>query len=78
MRKKTLKTVFTFHTTSDAFETEDILTNAGIEGRLIPIPRQLSAGCGISWSMLPEEYERIPEEVLRLLPEAEQIVQIEL
>ena len=30
----------------------------GIRGRLVPVPRELSAGCGIAWRMEPAEYER--------------------
>lgn len=27
-------------------------------GRLIPLPREISAGCGLAWRMLPEEFEQ--------------------
>ena len=27
-----------------------------IPGRLIPLPRELSAGCGLAWRMLPEDW----------------------
>lgn len=29
-----------------------------IPGRLIPVPRQITAGCGLAWRMTVEEYER--------------------
>ncbi|MFR4234884.1 MAG: DUF3343 domain-containing protein [Roseburia faecis] len=29
-----------------------------INGRLIPVPRQLSADCGLAWRMEPAEYEQ--------------------
>ena len=31
---------------------------AGVPGRLIPLPREISAGCGLAWRMLPEEFEQ--------------------
>ncbi|MEN6316530.1 MAG: DUF3343 domain-containing protein [Clostridiaceae bacterium] len=41
--------VVTFHTTSEAMATEFLSREKGFAGRLIPVPRQLSAGCGIAW-----------------------------
>lgn len=28
-----------------------------IPGRLIPLPRELSAGCGLAWRMPPEDWQ---------------------
>ena len=41
--------VLTFHTTDAAMEMEAFCRDSGIPGRLTPVPRQLSAGCGIAW-----------------------------
>lgn len=49
MRKKEWKLVVTFHTTSDAMAMEQICKEQGAEGRLIPVPRSISAGCGLAW-----------------------------
>jgi hypothetical protein len=49
MRKKELKLVVTFHTTADAMEMERICKMHGAPGRMIPVPRMLSAGCGMAW-----------------------------
>ena len=49
MRKKELKLVVTFHTTTDAMAMEKACKEAGAPGRLIPVPRAISAGCGLSW-----------------------------
>ena len=43
--------VLTFHTTDAAMEMEAFCRDSGIPGRLTPVPRQLSAGCGIAWRM---------------------------
>ena len=49
MRKKELKLVVTFHTTADAMAMEKACTEQNAPGRLIPVPRTISAGCGLSW-----------------------------
>ena len=48
--------VLTFHTTDAAMEMEAFCRDSGIPGRLIPVPRQLSAGCGIAWRMEAKVY----------------------
>lgn len=52
-RQKTARLVVAFETTEDALEAEKVLsslprTNANC-GRLIPVPRNVSAGCGMAW-----------------------------
>ena len=49
MRKKELKLVVTFHTTADAMAMEKACKEHNAPGRLIPVPRAISAGCGLSW-----------------------------
>ncbi|MFT4104580.1 MAG: DUF3343 domain-containing protein [Lacrimispora sp.] len=51
MRKKELKIVISFHTTAEAIAMEAECLKDEIPGRLIPVPRQISAGCGLAWSM---------------------------
>lgn len=41
--------IVTFETEYDALQFANLCKKAKIEGRLTPIPRKLSAGCGISW-----------------------------
>lgn len=50
MRKKELKLVITFPTTADAMAMEQTCREKGAAGRLIPVPRIISAGCGLAWS----------------------------
>lgn len=59
MRKKEIKTVVTFHVTADAIAFEKRCKELGIEGRLIPVPRVLSAGCGMAWASPLSEEERV-------------------
>lgn len=49
--------VVTFPTTSDALGMEGHAKKCELEGKLAPIPRQLSAGCGFSW-IEPAENEK--------------------
>ena len=53
MRKKVMKLVVTFHTTSDAMAMEKVCKQRNVPGRLIPVPRAISAGCGLSWCAPP-------------------------
>ncbi len=51
MRESREYLVITFSETADAMAAEKRFGELGIKGRIIPIPRQLSAGCGLSWRM---------------------------
>jgi len=50
LRKKSQKVIITFHTTTQAMKMESCAKKEGAPGRLIPIPREISAGCGMAWS----------------------------
>lgn len=56
MRAKRLYIVLSFGSTVAAMAWEKRCTEKAIPGRLIPLPRELSAGCGLAWRMLPEEW----------------------
>ena len=57
MRVKKTYIVLSFRTTLEAMEWEKRCLAADVPGRLIPLPREISAGCGLAWRMLPEEFE---------------------
>ncbi|MDO4473542.1 MAG: DUF3343 domain-containing protein [Eubacteriales bacterium] len=59
MRKKELKLVVTFHTTSDAMAMEKMCKANGTPGRIIPVPREISAGCGLAWCAALDERDVI-------------------
>lgn len=61
MRKKELKLVVTFHTTADAMAMEKLCREQQVPGRLIPVPRAISAGCGLAWCALTEERDHLTE-----------------
>ena len=49
MRKKEWKLIITFSTTESAMAMEEVCQNRQVEGRLIPTPQMISAGCGLAW-----------------------------
>ena len=57
MRRKTRCMVLTFYTTTDAMAMETKCTALSIPGRLIPVPGDISAGCGLAWKISFEDYE---------------------
>ena len=59
MRKKTKQLVITFSTTTAAMAMEKRAQEMGIFGRLIPLPSEISAGCGLSWKTKREEKEKM-------------------
>ena len=54
-REKKPTLFFSFPTTFAAMEAERICREAGIPGRLVPIPREITAGCGLAWMSEPEQ-----------------------
>ena len=49
MRAKTPKLVVTFTSTSDAMAMEAAAREHRIPGRIIPVPSEIDAGCGLAW-----------------------------
>jgi len=59
MREKKLWLIITFNSTTDAIRMEKYCHQNKIEGRLIPVPRMISASCGMCWRTAPENREQI-------------------
>ena len=55
MREKKDALVVTFHTTTQAMAAETFCHANGLPGRIIPVPREITAGCGLSWKAAPED-----------------------
>lgn len=49
--------ILTFYSTSGAIAVEKYCKKHDIAGRLIPVPRQISASCGLSWAVPYEDRE---------------------
>lgn len=78
MRQKELRVVISFQNTTSAMAMEKLCKERGMGGRLIPIPRSITAGCGLAWSANPQErsgLEHLMEE--NLIP-FERIYEIEI
>lgn len=49
--------VLSFARTTDAMAVEKYCGENNLPGRLIPIPREITAGCGLAWKAAPEDEE---------------------
>ncbi len=54
MRMKQFRLIVTFHTTTAAMAMEQVCAERNVPGRLIPVPRDITAGCGMAWSAPPD------------------------
>lgn len=63
MFEKKLKKVVTFKSTEDAMNTEKLCKEKGISGRIIPVPVEISADCGMAWMMEMSEEEKFKREI---------------
>ena len=52
--EKPIRLYVTFYTYAEAMAMEAACKGRGIEGKLVTIPRKLSAGCGVAWECNPE------------------------
>lgn len=50
--------IVTFHTNTEAMKCGDACKRHGIAGRLVSIPRDISAGCGYAWRTEAAELDR--------------------
>ena len=78
MREKKRYRILTFHTTTEAMAMEKRCEENGIPGRLIPIPREITAGCGLAWRMTGEEYLLYEQKIKELQLKFEACVELML
>ncbi|NSK98254.1 DUF3343 domain-containing protein [Blautia massiliensis] len=64
MRRKVITTVVTFSTTTAAMKMEKTARESEFPGRLIPIPSEISAQCGLAWKCV-EQSEEETEDFLK-------------
>ena len=65
MREKTEKCVVTFRTTTGAMAMERLCREQGVPERLIPVPRSITAGCGMCWAAPREAREAVEDLVVK-------------
>ena len=58
-RKKELCCLMTFPNTTQAMKMEESCREAGLPGRLIPVPGEISAGCGMAWKSTADWKEEV-------------------
>lgn len=78
MRNKEWKVVVTFESTNHAIALENVFKEQGVPGRLIPVPRQITAGCGLAWCSPLHAQSFIRNEINRHQLHYEEIVELEL
>ena len=61
MREKSWKYIVTFQTTTAAMAFENLCMQKKVPGRLIPVPKELSSGCGLAWCVPFEDAKFIDE-----------------
>ena len=63
MRIKKSQLVITFSNTPEAIKMEKYCQEHQMPGRLIPIPSQITAGCGLAWKTEPDRKEQWMEQL---------------
>lgn len=56
MRIKHEYVVITFNNTTEAMAMEKYCSEQLLPGRMIPVPQEISAGCGLAWRVKKEDY----------------------
>lgn len=59
MLQKKLCLVVTFDATAAAMAAEKYCLESGVPGRLIPVPREITAGCGLAWKAEVDQEEAV-------------------
>ena len=65
MIKKTEKLVITFFTTTTAMAMEHVCKEHHADGRLIPVPGNISADCGLAWCAKNESESELLDLMVR-------------
>lgn len=59
IRQKRPALVLTFDATAQALAAEALFAQRGLPGRMIPVPAQISAGCGLAWKAEPGDRQAL-------------------
>lgn len=78
MREKKNYMVLSFHSTTEAMSFEKQCLNHNIPGRLIPVPREITAGCGLAWRMMAEDYPLCQGKIQELELKFQELVELML
>ena len=61
MIQKIPRYLLTFYNTSGAIAVEKFCKEHALPGRLLPVPREISERCGLSWAVPAEKQEELSE-----------------
>lgn len=78
MREKKRYRIFTFRTTTDAMAMEKKCNANEIPGRLIPVPREISAACGLAWRMDASTFSFYEDKIRTLKLEFQKSIELML
>jgi hypothetical protein len=59
MRKKESRFIIVFPSTTAAMALQSACEKEGLSGRLIPLPPQIRAGCGLAWCCRLADEEKL-------------------
>lgn len=76
MREKSWKYIVTFQTTTAAMAFENLCMQKKVPGRLIPVPKELSSGCGLAWCVPFEDAKFIDELIKNENPQYDKVAKV--
>lgn len=59
MRARSPALIIAFANVTEALAVERFCQEASLPGRIIPVPREVTAGCGLAWKAAPEDREAL-------------------
>jgi hypothetical protein len=68
--------ITTFHSTHSALKFEDLLKKNNLTIKIIPVPRQISASCGLAGRALSKDFETILDLVKETSTDIEEIYEL--
>lgn len=68
--------ITTFHSTHSALKFEKLLKDINLEIKIIPVPRQISASCGLAGRFLSQDFEQVVELIHESSSDIDTIYQI--
>ena len=78
MLEKKISLVISFNKTTDAMAVEEYCLKNNIEGRLIPLPKEISAGCGLAWKCEINNKENMLRVLIDIGIKYDKVVEIEI
>jgi len=68
--------IATFHSTHLALKFEKLLKDNDLTVKIIPVPRQISASCGLAGRFLSDDYEKLLKLINQNISDIDEVYQI--